>query len=374
MTRLAAARAVALALAGAVLALAGARGAAAAEPGVQAHLLWSEISSELTDFSSTSMHRQLNLAKAAGARYVRVDVGWSTLEARGDGAINDRYLARIDRLVRQASARDLELIFTFWTTPCWASSAPARVKRRCRGEWWERDVERYPPEHVSDYADALRFLVKRYRGEVAAWEVWNEPNLRDFFRTREPVTEYARLLKAAYPAAKRAHRGSTVIGGSLAGADADFTRALFGHSVRNRFDAWSIHPYSGDRSPLHPGFGSDVRNSFIRGVPAVRRVLERRGDPEPLWLTEFGWSTCSVRDGESWQNCVSETTQAQYLRLAFEQTTEWAYVDVGVWFNLQDTAADPRARIAHYGLLGYDGSPKPAYGAFAASAGGQGVP
>ena len=355
-------RALSVAAVAAVLGAAWTSNASAAEAGVQAHLLWSDV-------SLAEVRSELDRAKLAGARHVRVDVGWSTLQPDRRGKLNRSYLARIDRVVREANRRDLSLIFTFWTTPCWASSAPDHVKQGCRGSWWKRDVERYPPRRASDYADALALLVRRYRSRVDAWEVWNEPNLDDFLVSDRRAADYARLLRAAYPAAKRAHRGATVLGGSLATADFRFTQALFRHGVRNRFDAWSIHPYSHDRSPLDPGEPRWRNASFVRGIPLVRRVLVRHHDAEPLWLTEFGWSTCTVRSHpDPWENCVSETTQAQYLTMAYGLMQRWAYVDVGIWFKLENTGSDPSDRIQNYGLLRASGSPKPAYSAFVAAA------
>jgi len=346
----------------AVVALLAPSSASATEAGVQAHLLWSDVS--LAEVGS-----ELDRAKLAGARHVRVDVGWSTLQPDRRGKRNRSYLARIDRVVREARKRNLELIFTFWTTPCWASTAPDYLKQGCRGSWWERGVSRYPPRRASDYADALAFLVRRYRGRVGAWEVWNEPNLDDFLVSDRRAADYARLLRAAYPAAKRAYRGTTVLGGSLATADFRFTQALFRHGVRNHFDAWSIHPYSHDRSPLDAGEPRWRNTSFVRGIPLVRKVLLRNRDAEPLWLTELGWSTCTVRNHpEPWENCVSETNQARYLTLAYELMQRWGYVDVGIWFNLENTGTNPADRIQNYGLSRIDGSPKPAYSAFVAAA------
>jgi hypothetical protein len=287
------------------------------------------------------------------------------LEPEHKGDLKRTYLARIDRVVREAHRRNLRLILTFWTSPCWASSAPPSVKRECRGAWWDRGVDRYPPRDPADYADTLAFLVGRYGARVDAWEVWNEPNHPDFFVSDDQAADYARLLRVAYPAARRAHTGATVLGGSLASADFEFTRRALRHGAEDRFDAWSVHPYSDERSPRDPGLDRWMNASFIRGVPAVRRVLVNEGDPEPLWLTEFGWSTCTVRPPAG--ECVSERTQARYLELAYRLMRGWGYVDVGVWFKLESEGADPADRVDNYALLRPDGSPKPAYLAFLAA-------
>jgi hypothetical protein len=119
---------------------------------------------------------------------------------------------------------------------------------------------------------------------------------------------------------------------------------------------------------LHPGFPGWVKKSFAHGVPAVRDTLVRHGEAKPIWLTEFGWSTCSVRGSDAWDNCVSPSTQATHLEQAFDKMRDWSYVPVGVTFNLENTSSNLGDRGDNYGLLNRDGSPKPAYEAVAAAA------
>jgi polysaccharide biosynthesis protein PslG len=341
-------------------------GSAFASPqaaGIQAHLLWGGV-------DAAEMDRQLDAAKASGAGVVRVDVGWSSLEPDRKGQYSSWYLGKMDAAVAKAEQRGLKLLFTFWTTPCWASTAPDTVKQGCDGAWWDRRVDRYPPVNATDYAEALAFVIRRYGNRVAAWEIWNEPNLDDFFKTTNQIAEYAKLVKAAYPAAKAAG-ASTVIAGSLADADFAFTESLLrDHGVRGNFDAYSVHPYSGDRSPLDPNEDKHIRHSFILGVPAVRGVMLRNGEDKPLWLTEFGWSSCTYRSGPSSANCVDESTQAKHLGEAYTQMMSWSYVPVGVWFNLKNTSMDAGDRVDNYGLLRHDNTGKPAMEAFRTAATG----
>lgn len=333
---------------------------AAQRPGVQAHLLWSNV-------DDAEVARQLDQAVAVGAKVVRVDVGWSTLEENGKGQYSAWYLAKMDTVVAEAEKRGVELVFTFWTTPCWASSAPAGVKQGCAGAWWDRQVDRYPPTNENDYADALAFVVRRYGGRVPNWEIWNEPNLQEFFVSSSPASDYARVVKAGYPAAKAAG-ARTVIAGSLADADFEFTESLYrDHALKGYFDAYAIHPYSGDRSPLHENEDQYKRHSFVRGVPAVREVMVRYGDPKPLWLTEFGWSTCDRRDGPSWDRCVDQQTQATYLVQAYNQMRSWNYVPVGIWYGLENTGSNSSSRVNNYGLVRSDGQAKFSYAAFPSS-------
>jgi hypothetical protein len=345
----------------AVALLVPAHAAAAPLAGVQAHLLWSDV-------DDAEVARQLDLARDAGARLVRVDVGWASAEPDGKGRWSSWYLGRLDRVVAAAGARGLKPLLTLWETPCWASSAPAADKQGCTGAWWERGVQRYTPADPADYGDALAYLARRYGHRVAAWELWNEPNSEDYYRAADPARDYAALVKAAYPKAKAAAPRTTVLAGSLMWADAQFTDALYRHGIRGSFDAFSIHPYSDDRSPLDRGLNRWVRGSFVRGVPAVHDVLVAHDDPKPLWLTEFGWSTTSTRGAANWLNGVDERVQARYVGDALAQMARWSYVQAAVYFNIVDTSAERSSTIGNFGLVRRDGTRKPAYRSFRAGA------
>jgi hypothetical protein len=346
---------LALALAVAVASVAWA--ATPREAGVQAHLLWANV-------SDAEMGRQLDQARSAGARVVRVDVGWQTLEERGKGRYTPDYLAKLDRLVAGARHRELDLLLTFVFTPCWASTAPDSLRRGCSGDWAGRGVGRYPPRDPGDYASALAFLAGRYGDGVRAWEVWNEPNSRAFFNTGDPVGRYSELLGAAYRAVKGAHAGATVVGGALSESDAAFADALYARGARDNMDVLSIHPYSHDRSPLDPLEPRYASSSFIRGVPAVRQVMLRYGDTRSLWLTELGWSTSTRRGGAPYDNGVSKRTQARYLSEAFAQARRWDYVGPVIWYELVDRGGDPADLQSRFGLRHRGGPAKPSLEAF----------
>jgi hypothetical protein len=325
--------------------------------GVQTHLLWEGV-------WNADMNRQLDLVKRSGAAITRVDVGWASVQQGGPGRLERWYLDRLDAVVAGADRRGLKLLLTFMNTPCWASTAPASVKRGCAGAWWSRGVSAYAPTDPARYADAIGMLAARYRGRVAGWEIWNEPNLADFFRAPDPAAAYAALVKSAYPAVKAADPAALVVAGSLSQSDAAFTQALYDDGIKGSFDALSIHPYSDDASPLDARSNADRRVSFIRGVPAVRQVMVRNRDAGPIWLTESGWSTAQVRTPDPWRNGVSEADQARFLGLQMQQAAKWPWVRATIWYDLVDDGGDPAELLGHYGLRRTDGTAKPAWAKF----------
>src|SRR4051812_40906269 len=77
----------------------GSASTAAAGPlvGVQLHPLWAGV-------SPRDAARELDVARRGGARIVRIDVGWSSLESAGKGRISRGYSRRLDAFLRNAAA------------------------------------------------------------------------------------------------------------------------------------------------------------------------------------------------------------------------------------------------------------------------------
>jgi polysaccharide biosynthesis protein PslG len=342
-----------------LLALPAAAGAAPRLDGVMLHSLWWES-------SSADMDRELDLARDAGADVVRLDVAWSSLETGGKGSLSPWYVDKLDRFMAGAQARGLRVIATLFSTPCWASSAPDDLRQGCAGAWWDRGVQTYAPKHASDYADVARWLTGRYGSALAALEVWNEPNLERFWIAPDPAASYAALLKAAYPAAKAGNPGVPVLAGALAHADRPFLDRLYAHGIEGFHDGLSFHPYNEWREPGDRWMEKWRKYTFLPGIEWMRDGQRQAGDVTPLWITEFGWSTCTEH-----QWCVSEQRQADYLAGAVRILDGLEYVESAVVYNLRDKGDDPADLEHRWGLVRRDFSPKPAYGAFKAALGGE---
>src|SRR3954454_23416445 len=77
------------------LALATPERADAAVAGMQLHVLWSNV-------DQAEMVRQMDRAAAAGAKVVRIDAGWASLESDGKGKWSAYHLGRLDAAVGEA--------------------------------------------------------------------------------------------------------------------------------------------------------------------------------------------------------------------------------------------------------------------------------
>jgi hypothetical protein len=293
--------------------------------------------------------RELDLANRLGSNAVRLTIDSATLEP-SPGFADPGYLDRVDTVINAASARGLKVIAVVMGTPCWASSAPPEVRRDCVNP--DPFVVRYPPANPATYANEASYVAARYRGKLAALEVWNEPDLntRLYWRGPTPAGSYARLLRAAYPAIKAADPTLPVLGGSLVGSNGVFLRQLYAAGIRGYYDGLAIHFY-------------DVVLAGIRTIAAIKRTYH---DTTPLWETEFGWDSCGPT-GRSPTNlpCVTPTQQASNLLDVFRGLSLHPALRATIVFNAID---NPRIK---FGALSETFAPKPAFYALQAAFAGR---
>ena len=322
--------------------------------GLQLHSLWGSA-------TPATIERELDMSRDLGANVVRVDVGWSSLETAGKGRMSDWYVERLDQFMNDADARGIKVIATLWGTPCWASSAPEAIKQSCSGSWWDRGVLQYPPTNAGDYGDISRWVTARYGTKLAALEVWNEPNLDEdrFWKSDDEAGDYVKLLRAAYPAAKAGNAEVPVLGGSLAAADKPFLDRMYAAGAKGYYDGISIHPYNEWRDPADMWQEKWRKYTLVPGTQWVHEGQVDAGDKTPLWITEFGWSSCK---GISW--CVSEDQQADYTARSVEIiANRLPYVRAATVYDLRDEGTSKARMDDNFGLVRRDYSPKPVYAA-----------
>ncbi|HEX8106053.1 MAG TPA: LamG-like jellyroll fold domain-containing protein [Solirubrobacteraceae bacterium] len=389
--------------------------------------------------------------KAAG-NAVRVDVSWSSLmpptkNAGGtwDGGhrIDTDYLGYVSCVVTKAHARGIKVLLTLLSTPCWTSTAPDA--NQCNGPYWNRKFEgftndgqsfggygvgAYEPSSYSDYGDAVKYLVGQFGADLIGVEVWNEPNYDEKIgsvpgqewrafpnlhrknvrpddmevnetQARDASAEIeSKLTEAAWAGVEAtAYKHTTttapvkVLTGSLSYADAVFLDTMYTNNattLAGKYDEVSFHPYIGARSPYwdQPS-GWVARYDFKGGIPKIHNVMVTHGDgTKPVFLSEFGWSTCSSGDREcvpcqsTTPSCLPysglisppaptqtqrETLQAGFIRQAFQVAASYDYVDGATLYEIRNrpkfAGDDPNDREHQYGVVASDGTAKLGYAA-----------
>jgi hypothetical protein len=311
--------------------------------GVQFHCTWSNQSERERRAIATKL-------AAAGVHSVRIDLGWVSLEPRRH-RMSPWHVHLADRCVNLARARGLTVLATLLWTPGWANGG--------------RDGAT-PPASAGDFAWFARWAALHFRGRVAAWEVWNEPNGPRFWKGS--AERYAGLLRAAYPAIKAGDPGAMVVFGGVTHNDSRWLAAAYAAGAHGAFDVMATHPYQGvgDAAPETVDTGADWW--LLTHVPAVHELMAQHGDgAKPIWFTEFGWSAHSNEPGLAlWQRGVTPAEQASYLTRAVTlMRTRYPYVEKAFWYK--DAARPGEDAIqAGYGLLTTDLSPRPVYSALKA--------
>jgi hypothetical protein len=291
----------------------------------------------------SSADREIASARALHAKLVRAEVRWSALAPSGANQIDPRALAYLDRLVGDAAASGIRVVATADSTPCWASSAPARLLRKCVPGHLS-NANAWPPVDPSAYAGFVAYLAARYGTRLAAIEIWNEPDQANeaYFAGPDKPQRYAAVLRAAYPAIKQANPSVPVLAGSLVGANGVFLRALYAAGIKGYYDGLAVHFY----------------NLTLASLRAIHEVQLANGDGTPLWLDEFGWSSCWPHQSvQQEQGCVTSHVQSSNITSLFRSLAHIPYIAAEALYQLQGKTGED------FGVLTAKGARKPAFAA-----------
>jgi hypothetical protein len=311
---------------------------------------------ELFDAPAATLPNEVARLRDLGVDWVRFDFDWSRLEPEGPQRGHHAAHERLVRLLSQAGIRVLGLI-TY--TPPWANGG--------------RPSKFHPPKDPAAFAGYAGRLASRYGPlGVQAWEVWNEPNLGQFWAPRPDPAAYAELLRQSYRALRRAQPEALVVSGGLAqpstAADrlscTEFLAAMYRAGAGGHFDALGNHAYDSPRLP-NEGHNWGLMRSLAGGL---RALMQQHGDGRlPIWVTEIGAPTMG-RD--PWGTVVDEARQALILEDAYREAARDPLLGPVFWYTLRDFCVPDPAREAecYFGLLRQDGSEKPAARAYRRSA------
>lgn len=279
----------------------------------------------------------LDRTTALGVGWVRFDAAFAELSpARGTVK-----WAVLDRLVQSARNRGLKVMLAMGTTPVWARPA---------GTDWH-----YGPVDEAGRATFRAFAVEaatRYRGKVAAYEIWNEPNLGGSWSPQPSPTAYLSLLSTTSAGIRSVDPAADVISGGTGPSEPGekaleplpWYRALYAGGLRSMIDGVGVHPWPhGERVDV-----GEMQQSF-----EIRKVMDANGDTAKLiWGTETGVPTAGAYS-------VSESAQATVIPKLYNRWSALPHHGPLFYYTLTDNAGANREN--HFGLLRVDGSEKPAF-------------
>lgn len=321
--------------------------AAASEPAVQAQNVETRSTAERTGVSVTGTSlfyttqekrdRDLDRIAAAGGKWLRLDFAASEIT----WASQDQYdWSRMDAVIDGANRRGLKVLGVLSGLPSYARPAGA--------------PQNYAPANDGERAAFAHFAevsAKRYGTRVAAWEIWNEPNLSKYWAPAPNAGSYMALMSTTRNRIKAVNPSATVVsggtGGANGGSDVDmfvWLQQLYDHGLAANSDAVGVHLYT---HPFNKNLGE-----FLR-LDAYREVLDRNGDEtKQLWATEAGGSNGGASP-------IDENLGAQLLEQSMERWGAMHHHGPMMVYTLYDEGG--QNFMGYLGLMRQDGSPKPVY-------------
>ncbi len=307
--------------------------------------------------------KTINAVKGAGFNWVRIQVQWQSAEP-AKGQYNPLPL---DRVVKQYDDANVKILASVVKAPDWALDPTGK---QLLANW-------------SDWQDFMKFMADRYKGKIAAWEIWNEENYATEMGGTVRLDDYAHLLQSGYEGVKQGDPNATVVFGgltptgvndpSIAINDLTYLQDFYNYqngAYTKYFDVLGMHVSATNNPPdtMYPenpgpdGWSNDP-SFYFRRAEQLHQVQVEHNDNRPVWITEFGWTTKNEAKGYEYGADVTPQDQADYLVGAFQLAqSKWPWTTAMFVWNLNYSVISPPSDEKYpWSVVNSDWSPRPAY-------------
>ena len=310
--------------------------------------------------------------KILGLGWVKTQVSWKLYQPEPD-RFDDFRWEELDRLIEAAEKEGIKVMLSVAKAPEWS-----RPTTELDG----------PPADFSNFQTFMETLATRYRGRVAAYELWNEPNLKREWNglplNANTLVELIRagasgvrladseaILISAAPATTGINDGLTAIDDRL------FLQQMIAAGITDIVDVIGAHPYGWANPPdsrvTSPELSIPSHNDhpsffFSDTLQDYRTLLDQAGRTETaIWVTEFGWGSYDglgvpPPDEVAYMAYVDEQQQAAYTLRAYEVAHDKDWLGPLILWNLNfGPTLGPDYPVAAYSALRPDGSYRPLF-------------
>ncbi len=186
----------------------------------------------------TGGEKDLDMIAAAGFKFIRMDFEWQSIE-RTKGTYN---WVAYDELTANLEKRGLGALYILdYSNSLYEESYASKdtiTGREQKGT--------FSPQHTESIVAFARWAAAaagHFKGRNIIWEIWNEPNITNFWKPKVNVEQYIALAMATSKAIRAVVPNAVIVSGGTSHVTFPFLGALLASGVMEYLDAVSVHPY-----------------------------------------------------------------------------------------------------------------------------------
>jgi hypothetical protein len=277
----------------------------------------------------TGQPRDLDLIADAGFKFIRMDLTWAAVERKK--GVYEFEKSGYDALTEGCTKRGIRILYILdYSNRLYESDRSVRTDEGRRA--------------FAAFAEAA---AKRYSGKKILWEIWNEPNIKQFWQPQPSVDDYCKLVEQTAPRIRQADPSGLVVAGATSGIPFGWLEECFKKGLLQHIDVLSVHPYR-----------SKPPETVIADYAKLRELVNRHGPAGksvPIISGEWGYSNVN------WDRAaLSDETQAHYLVRMFLINLSQK-IPVSIWYDWKNDGTNPEEREHNFGTVEHNLDPKAAY-------------
>lgn len=323
------------------------------------------VAIDFFDANPEDVEPLLDAAKKSGATMIKFRFDWNALEPKQGGAFQ---WPIFDRVVAGARQRNLTIIGILGNTTKWATIYP---RSENPNEW-----RNSPPKTalLPAWDNYVRRVVGRYRNDVQAWQIWENPATQNF---RSVAKDYRIVARHAVDSARGADPKAILFAGEPGGVNLGFIEELRRNGLLPHLNGVAVYPASqwqpgveAGAEEMVPQLNALYKNPQNQNKQYWVNGLSRLSLEPNDWKAPAADDIFNTKDVELRKKLTQEFTpaaQADYLvratTLALAAGTEKIF-----WGDLRDDSnydvVNPVNSFYGGGLLKRDGTQRPSFAAF----------
>ena len=288
--------------------------------------------------------RDFDKISQAGFAFIRFDMRWHEVEVKR-GQYN---FAAFDKFITKMRSKGLKaVIILSGANPLYSEEVTVP------GGWWGKPTATAAPHNTSDingFANFAAAAVAHFGASDIIWEIWNEPDQKNFWPPHPDGNVLAKLVTTTCAAIRRTAPNADVIAPAIAGLPdlgnkyvTEFLTPLMQSPASKCMTALSIHPYRWTR---HPETMIDDYKTKV--IPFVATATPKGQNLLPIVSGEWGYTTAKSNKDQ----------HAAYV-LRTHLVNLLSGIPLSIWYEWRDShqgGADDAE--SHFGIEDYDGHDK----------------